>query len=143
MMKAQKGFTLIELMIVVAIVGILAAVALPAYQDYTIRAQVAELIGLTDGAKVAVTENYQNTGVLPGTNAIAGYATTSGRYTASVNIGANGVITSVADAVNSNAAIRGQTITLTPTVVAGGNNVLTWACGGTIDVRFRPSSCRN
>ncbi|WP_423213756.1 pilin [Pseudomonas viridiflava] len=58
-------------------------------------------------------------------------------------MGANGVITSVADAVNSNAAIRGQTITLTPTVVAGGNNVLTWSCGGTIDVRFRPSSCRN
>ncbi|MBC8881914.1 MULTISPECIES: pilin [Pseudomonas] len=141
-MRSQKGFTLIELMIVVAIVGILAAVALPAYQDYTVRAQVAELIGLTDGAKVAVTENYQSTGAFPASNQAAGYGGATGRYTTSVVIGANGLITATADAVNSNPAIRGLTITLTPAVAAAGNNVVTWTCGGTIDQRFRPTSCR-
>jgi prepilin-type N-terminal cleavage/methylation domain-containing protein len=141
-MNTQKGFTLIELMIVVAIVGILAAVALPAYQDYTIRAQVAELMGLTDGAKVAVTETYQSTGALPTSNATAGYGGASGRYTAAVAVVAGGQIVATADAVNSNPAIRGQTITLTPAIVAGGNNVLTWTCAGTIDARFRPTSCR-
>lgn len=140
-MKSQKGFTLIELMIVVAIVGILAAVALPAYQDYTIRAQVTELMGLTEGAKVAVAESYQSTGVLPTTNAIAGYGGASGRYTASVNIGAGGAITAIADQANSNPAIRGGTIVLTPTA-NGTNNTLTWTCNGNIDVRFRPTSCR-
>ncbi|MFP3852258.1 pilin [Pseudomonas sp. W5-01] len=140
-MNSQKGFTLIELMIVVAIIGILAAVALPAYQDYTIRAQVTELMALTDGAKVAVAENYQSTGVLPANGAAAGYGGASGRYTASVTVGANGVITALADQVNSNPAIRGGTIILTP-LANGTNNTLTWTCNGNIDVRFRPSSCR-
>ncbi|WP_434679692.1 pilin [Pseudomonas sp. R1-18] len=141
-MNTQKGFTLIELMIVVAIVGILAAVALPAYQDYTIRAQVAELMGLTDGAKVAVTETYQSTGALPGDNAAAGFGGATGRYTASVVVGAAGVITATADNVNSNPAIRGQTITLAPQALAANNNVVNWTCGGTIPARFRPTSCR-
>lgn len=138
----QKGFTLIELMIVVAIVGILAAVALPAYQDYTIRAQVAELLALTDGAKVSVTEYYQTKGALPASNADAGYAGASGKYTTSVAVGASGVITATADSTNSNTLIHGKTLTLTP-AAGGTNNALVWTCAvGTIDAKYVPSSCR-
>ena len=72
MKKVQQGFTLIELMIVVAIIGILAAIAIPAYQDYTIRAQVSEGLSLAAGAKTAVAETFLNTGVPPGTRTIAG-----------------------------------------------------------------------
>ncbi|HEZ3313304.1 TPA: pilin [Neisseria meningitidis] len=91
----QKGFTLIELMIVIAIVGILAAVALPAYQDYTARAQVSEAILLAEGQKSAVTEYYLNHGEWPGNNSSAGVATSSeikGKYVKSVEV-KNGVVT--------------------------------------------------
>ncbi|HEZ2915171.1 TPA: pilin [Neisseria meningitidis] len=91
----QKGFTLIELMIVIAIVGILAAVALPAYQDYTARAQVSEAILLAEGQKSAVTEYYLNHGEWPGDNSSAGVATSSeikGKYVKEVTV-ANGVVT--------------------------------------------------
>ena len=138
--RVQKGFTLIELMIVVAIVGILAAVALPAYQDYTIRAQVTELMGLADGAKTPVAEYYQNQGSLPASSADAGYGGAKGRFVEKVEIGANGVITATADNTNANTAIRGKNITLTPTADASG--VLTWACAGSVDSKYRPQSCR-
>ncbi|MGH8416693.1 MAG: pilin [Pseudomonas sp.] len=137
-MNSQKGFTLIELMIVVAIVGILAAVALPAYQDYTIRAQATELMALTDGAKVAVTEYYQTNGKLPATADDAGYGGASGKYTASVDIAA-GVVTATAGN-DANPKLTG-TITLTPTT-DGTNDTLVWSCAGTVDVKYRPSSCR-
>jgi type IV pilus assembly protein PilA len=138
MKKVQQGFTLIELMIVVAIIGILAAVALPAYQDYTIRAQVSEVMSLTQGAKVAVAESFQTTGALPADDAAAGFDGASGKYTASVEIAA-GVITSTAG-VGANAAIAGETITLTP--VADASGVLVWTCAGSIDAKYRPASCR-
>ncbi|ENY0109901.1 pilin, partial [Neisseria gonorrhoeae] len=91
----QKGFTLIELMIVIAIVGILAAVALPAYQDYTARAQVSEAILLAEGQKSAVTEYYLNHGKWPANNTSAGVASASeikGKYVESVTV-AKGVVT--------------------------------------------------
>ncbi|ENS7058327.1 pilin, partial [Neisseria gonorrhoeae] len=91
----QKGFTLIELMIVIAIVGILAAVALPAYQDYTARAQVSEAILLAEGQKSAVTEYYLNHGIWPADNGAAGVASSSsikGKYVKEVKV-ENGVVT--------------------------------------------------
>ncbi|ENV9507368.1 pilin, partial [Neisseria gonorrhoeae] len=92
----QKGFTLIELMIVIAIVGILAAVALPAYQDYTARAQVSEAILLAEGQKSAVTEYYLNNGIWPADNGAAGVASSAtdikGKYVKEVKV-ANGVVT--------------------------------------------------
>ncbi|EPI7530468.1 pilin [Neisseria gonorrhoeae] len=98
----QKGFTLIELMIVIAIVGILAAVALPAYQDYTARAQVSEAILLAEGQKSAVTEYYLNNGIWPENNGAAGVASPTdikGKYVKSVTV-TNGVVT--ADAKDAN-----------------------------------------
>ncbi|HID8600604.1 TPA: pilin, partial [Neisseria meningitidis] len=100
----QKGFTLIELMIVIAIVGILAAVALPAYQDYTARAQVSEAILLAEGQKSAVTEYYLNHGEWPGNNSDAGVASASdikGKYVKSVEV-KNGVVTATMASSNVN-----------------------------------------
>jgi prepilin-type N-terminal cleavage/methylation domain-containing protein len=139
-MNTQKGFTLIELMIVVAIVGILAAVALPAYQNYTIRAQVTELLSLADAAKTPVTEAYQSTGKLPTSNSDANYGGATGKYTASVAVGDKGVITATADATNSNASLQKKTITLTP--VAETTGTLTWTCAGTVDTQYRPNTCK-
>ena len=141
-MKNQQGFTLIELMIVVAIIGILAAVAIPAYQDYTVRAQVTEGISLASGAKTAVTEVYQVDGAFPVTNAAAGIAAAAditGSYVESVTIGDGGTIT----VEFSSAAIDGDEIVLTPTGDAGG---VTWTCGptaeGGVDLQYLPASCR-
>ncbi|ENW2648395.1 pilin, partial [Neisseria gonorrhoeae] len=106
----QKGFTLIELMIVIAIVGILAAVALPAYQDYTARAQVSEAILLAEGQKSAVTEYYLNNGIWPENNDKAGVASSSsikGKYVKEVKV-ANGVVTATMASSNVNNEIKGK-----------------------------------
>lgn len=137
--KAQKGFTLIELMITVAIVGILAAVALPAYQDYTVRAQVSEGLLLADGAKTNVIEYYANNGSLPATSDAANYTSATGKYVSGVAIGTNGVITSTFGGDNANANISGKTISLTPTI-ADGN--LTWSCGYDVAAKYAPTSCK-
>ncbi|WP_114926326.1 pilin [Neisseria subflava] len=155
-MKAiQKGFTLIELMIVIAIIGILAVIALPAYQDYTARAQVSEAFALAEGQKAAVVEYYADKGAYPSDNAAAGVAAAdkiTGKYVEKVNIGGtgveDGVITATMKTSNVNAALSGKTLTLTPkasvdaTSSANNPGSFTWECGGTIDKKYRPAACR-
>ncbi|HEZ3502855.1 TPA: pilin [Neisseria meningitidis] len=124
----QKGFTLIELMIVIAIVGILAAVALPAYQDYTARAQVSEAILLAEGQKSAVTEYYLNHGEWPGDNSSAGVATSSeikGKYVKSVEV-KNGVVTAQMASSNVNNEIKGKKLSLW---AKRQNGSVKWFCG--------------
>ncbi|HGK0232401.1 TPA: pilin, partial [Neisseria gonorrhoeae] len=111
----QKGFTLIELMIVIAIVGILAAVALPAYQDYTARAQVSEAILLAEGQKSAVTEYYLNHGEWPENNTSAGVASSptdiKGKYVKSVTV-AKGVVTAQMASTGVNKEIQDKRLSL-------------------------------
>ncbi|HEZ5090496.1 TPA: pilin [Neisseria meningitidis] len=124
----QKGFTLIELMIVIAIVGILAAVALPAYQDYTARAQVSEAILLAEGQKSAVTEYYLNHGKWPGNNTSAGVASSSdikGKYVEKVEV-ANGVITATMLSSGVNNEIKGKKLSLWAKRQDGS---VKWFCG--------------
>ncbi|CWU22629.1 pilin PilE [Neisseria meningitidis] len=124
----QKGFTLIELMIVIAIVGILAAVALPAYQDYTARAQVSEAILLAEGQKSAVTEYYLNHGEWPGDNNSAGVASSSeikGKYVKSVEV-KNGVVTATMLSSGVNNEIKGKKLSLWAKRQAGS---VKWFCG--------------
>ncbi|ENS9158900.1 pilin, partial [Neisseria gonorrhoeae] len=124
----QKGFTLIELMIVIAIVGILAAVALPAYQDYTARAQVSEAILLAEGQKSAVTEYYLNHGEWPADNGAAGVASSSsikGKYVKSVTV-AKGVVTAEMASSNVNKEIQGKKLSLWAKREDGS---VKWFCG--------------
>ncbi|HFA1265404.1 TPA: pilin, partial [Neisseria gonorrhoeae] len=124
----QKGFTLIELMIVIAIVGILAAVALPAYQDYTARAQVSEAILLAEGQKSAVTEYYLNNGEWPKDNASAGVASSAeikGKYVQKVEV-AKGVVTAQMASSNVNNEIKGKKLSLWARREAGS---VKWFCG--------------
>jgi type IV pilus assembly protein PilA len=137
----QKGFTLIELMIVVAIIGILAAVALPAYQDYTVRAKVTEIILAASGAKLAVAESAQVNGAMPTTASLT-VATQQTAYVSGVTYAYSsasvGVIT--AQATTKEPKISGLTITLSGTL--GPTGSVDWVCGGTIDSKYRPSSCK-
>ncbi|HEZ3783040.1 TPA: pilin [Neisseria meningitidis] len=158
----QKGFTLIELMIVIAIVGILAAVALPAYQDYTARAQVSEAILLAEGQKSAVTEYYLNHGEWPANNNSAGVASSStikGKYVKEVEV-KNGVVTATMASSNVNNEIKGKKLSLW---AKRQNGSVKWFCGqpvertaatddgvtaatdanGKIDTKHLPSTCRD
>ena len=137
MNRKQHGFTLIELMIVVAIVGILAAIAIPAYQDYTTRSRVAEALSLSAVAKLAVSETAIANGALPVNQAATGYVSPSAtRNVASLTIGANGIIT-----VTTSVAAGGGTIIMTPTYAA--DEPVTWICtGGTLLDKYRPAECR-
>ncbi|HEZ0518672.1 TPA: pilin [Neisseria meningitidis] len=159
----QKGFTLIELMIVIAIVGILAAVALPAYQDYTARAQVSEAILLAEGQKSAVTEYYLNHGKWPGDNTSAGVASTpsdiKGKYVKEVEV-KNGVVTATMLSSGVNKEIQGRKLSLW---AKRQNGSVKWFCGqpvkraakaanaddvaaddtNKIDTKHLPSTCRD
>ncbi|HGG7561880.1 TPA: pilin [Neisseria meningitidis] len=124
----QKGFTLIELMIVIAIVGILAAVALPAYQDYTARAQVSEAILLAEGQKSAVTEYYLNHGIWPKNNTSAGVASSTdikGKYVKEVEV-KNGVVTATMLSSGVNNEIKGKKLSLW---AKRQNGSVKWFCG--------------
>ncbi|ENW5342871.1 prepilin-type N-terminal cleavage/methylation domain-containing protein, partial [Neisseria gonorrhoeae] len=158
----QKGFTLIELMIVIAIVGILAAVALPAYQDYTARAQVSEAILLAEGQKSAVTEYYPNHGKWPEDNGDAGVASPAdkikGKYVQKVEV-AKGVVTAEMASSNVNKEIKGKKLSLwakrengsvkwfcgQPVTRGAGNDdtVADAKDGKEIDTKHLPSTCRD
>ncbi|HEZ1383014.1 TPA: pilin [Neisseria meningitidis] len=162
----QKGFTLIELMIVIAIVGILAAVALPAYQDYTARAQVSEAILLAEGQKSAVTEYYLNHGEWPKNNTSAGVASTAtdikGKYVQSVEV-KNGVVTAEMKSSGVNKEIQGRKLSLwakrqdgsvkwfcgqpvtrnAPTTNDDGVTADAAAANKKIDTKHLPSTCRD
>jgi type IV pilus assembly protein PilA len=161
-MKAvQKGFTLIELMIVIAIIGILAAIAIPAYQNYTIRSQVTEGLSLADGWKTSISEYYAQNGQMPtgftstgGAGDIVAQAT-QGKYVGSIGVSTGGEIVITYTGSQVNTKISGSTLTLNPGLDT--NNDVVWVCGtaatptnvssgaGTvttsISAQYLPSSC--
>jgi len=152
MRYVQKGFTLIELMIVVAIIGILAAVALPAYQDYTVRAKMSEVILAMSACRTSITEVYQTGGTAPLANSWGCEQNVSSKYVESLETDANGVVK--AKVRNVSTDVNGTFVTLTPlanaTTTANattmmGSGLYGWLCGSTgtdLNTKYLPGSCR-
>ncbi len=140
MNKLQQGFTLIELMIVVAIIGILAAVAIPSYQDYTARAQVTEAMSLTSSFKTGLAEYYSDSGAWPAKLTAIG-TTTAGKYVndiALASAGATVTMTATMKATGVNASIANGTF-----IMGSTDGALNWTCnGGTIASKYRPGACK-
>ncbi len=151
MNNAAPGFTLIELMIVVAIIGILAAVALPAYQDYSIRAKMSEVVLALSACRTSITELYQSGGSAPGANNW-GCEGNSSKYVGGVATDDNGVVTATVAGIG--ASVNSKTVTMIPMVTVGtaadatndmGRGLQAWTCGSTgtnVDKKYLPSSCR-
>lgn len=147
MKKVQQGFTLIELMIVIAIIGILAAVALPAYQDYTIRAKLSEGMVLASAAKTAVSEHAMTKNAFPIGNAAAGYSFTGSDMVDSITINGDdpstGEIIIAFDPDNTGVGASNYNLSLTPTTTASG---VTWVCAPSasnpVATKYLPSNCR-
>jgi len=143
--RVSAGFTLIELMIVVAIIAILAAIAVPAYQNYVIRAQVSEGLVLADGAKAAVWDYYANSGQLPPSNQSAGLASStsiSGNYVSSVNV-TSGVIKVLFGGPKASSQLNSSSeyLVLSPTAGVGS---ITWTCTpSTVNPDYLPTPCRH
>ncbi len=143
MKRIQKGFTLIELMIVVAIIGILAAIALPAYQDYITRSKVSELVVAADACKTSISEYYQTLNVYPPDLAASGCGNVNSKYIASLDVAADtGVITvTAATGAGTLDATAAGDFVLTPAVTATGS--LDWSCtASTIPKKYLPANCR-
>jgi prepilin-type N-terminal cleavage/methylation domain-containing protein len=135
MKKYQQGFTLIELMIVIAILGILIAIALPAYQDYTVRTKNTECLNIMAGAKLAVAETYQSDGVMPATAGDAGYTFGASQYCSDVGI-ADGVISAT---IQNNDPASTHNITQSPVTHAGN---MDWVCTYDGSDAHIPAECR-
>jgi len=152
MRHLQAGFTLIELMIVVAIIGILASVALPAYQDYTIRAKLSEVILAMSTCRSSITEVYQTGGTPPSANGWGCEQGIQSRHVKGVSTDANGVVSATVTAINAD--VNDSLVTLTPmmpgnaTAVSAtdmGKGITGWVCGGTgttLNKKYLPGSCR-
>ncbi len=154
----SRGFTLIELMIVIAIIGILAAIAIPAYQNYTIRSQVTEGLSLADGWKTAIAEYYANTGNWPTVANLTGTTASIGKYETGVTVTTGGVI-SITYGGQANKKLSGEVLTIVP--YTNSNNDVLWQCGTatapsgtgvsaagsstgtTVSAQFLPTSCHS
>ena len=146
MKQIQQGFTLIELMIVVAIIGILAAIALPAYQDYTVRAKVSEIMLAASGQKTSVSEFFQTRLQMPDTASI-GTVTQNSAFVSTVAYSQSGTQVGIITATASTSTALPTTVRSTGTITLTGTGdattgVVQWVCGGTIPTKYRPGSCK-